>query len=91
MRIIEKRTWDSCKLRIVCICAGWYRSGELRDYAAMLDAVDNSEPTTDNIMAAAKNIIDHTLWLSDDDLIRVMSMIMQTAVDIFYVDEGGDG
>jgi hypothetical protein len=90
MRIIEKRTWCADDLRMTCIRERWYRSGEVEDYAAMLDAVDNSEPTTENIMAAAKNIIDHTLWLSDDDLTGVMAAILRTAVNIFYVDEGGD-
>ena len=86
--ITEKRIWNAEDMRALRIRERWYTSGDCEDYAAFLESIGSSEPTTDNILAAAKNVIDHTKSLSDDLLPDIMTAILNGAVTLFY--EEGD-
>lgn len=74
--VVER--WSSGDVRDMCIKHDWYRAGTVREYRAMLDIVDSTEPTTQNIYKIAKDILDH----SDDEGLYVEAIMFEISREV---------
>lgn len=80
--IEEKKVWHAADVRRICIKHDFYTRGDNKAYSAMLDMVDESEPTTANIYKVAKDIKEHSV--TDYEIENIMFVLGQDAVETFY-------
>lgn len=81
---IEQR-WSRDDVRRTCIEQNWYTCGDCGAYDKMLDMVETSTPTTENIYRVAKDICDHSEYQT---ISNVMFGLMHDAVLTFYTIDG---
>lgn len=81
MTIKTTRTWNSNEVREACIRCDFYTMGDNKSYSAMLDRVDELEPTPEALYEIALDIVEH----SDDQTVEnVMFCLERYAVSTFY-------
>lgn len=56
----ETRSWDSCRVRNMCIKNNYYTRGDCEAYGKMLEFVDKNRPTTSTIYDVACDIVKHS-------------------------------
>lgn len=78
---VEDR-WSSDDVRHLCIKHELYTEGDVRAYSAMLDMVDELEPTTANIYKVAMDIAEHSADLPPVE--SIMFLLKHEAVMTFY-------
>lgn len=83
--IEEKEVWHASDVRHLCIKHDWYTRGDNKAYSAMLDMVDESEPTTANIYKVAKDIEEHSR--TDYEIENIMFELKKWCVTTFYTIE----
>lgn len=83
--ITEQVIWSATEVRHLCIKNEWYTRGDNRAYSAMLDMVDESEPTTENLYKVAKDIKEHSN--TDSDIASIMFQMKKYCVTSFYTIE----
>ena len=81
---IEQR-WHRDDVRRTCIEQNWYTCGDCEAYEKMLDMVEHTTPTTENIYRVAKDICDHSEYQT---ISNVMFGLMHDAVLTFYTIDG---
>lgn len=94
MKATEEVKWSRDEVRTMCVRNDWYKSGSNAEYIAMLDTVEDSEPTLSNIMLVARDIAAHTRDLNPDDpehVCYVMFEINRTSIRRFYYVEKEEG
>lgn len=84
-KITEQVIWSATEVRHLCIKNEWYTRGDNRAYSAMLDMVDESEPTTSNLYKVAKDIKEHSN--TDSDIAGIMFLMKKYCVTSFYTIE----
>lgn len=60
MKFIERKAWSADKVRRMCIKLDRYTKGDTEAYSKMLEFVDSTEPTPDNIAIVAEDIRRHS-------------------------------
>lgn len=81
MRIEKKLIWSMISVRSMCIKHGLYTDGDNEEYAAMLSAVESTEPTDDQIYLIACDINFHSIGQS---ITNIMFMLANEAVTTCY-------
>lgn len=84
-QITIMRKWSSGDVREACIKNNFYTRGDNESYKKMLDLVDSTEPTPENLYSVAKDIKEHS---EDQSISNVMFCIEKDAVLTFYEVEG---
>lgn len=64
----------------MCISNNFYTCGDTREYSKMLEYVENSKPTLENIYAVAVDILDHTDPNEGQTITNIMCIIENTVV-----------
>ena len=80
--IEEEEVWHASDVRHLCIKNEWYTRGDNKAYSAILDMVDESEPTTANIYKVAKDIKEHSS--TDYEIENIMFELKKWCVTTFY-------
>lgn len=94
MKVTEEVVWSMDDVRDMCIRNEWYKSGDNKDYSAMLDMVEKMEPTPSNFMLVARDIAAHSAELDPDDpscIAYILFEINKTTVVRFYYVEKEEG
>ena len=94
MKATEEIIWKRGDVRDLCIRNGWYKSGDNKDYSAMLDFIEKEPPTISNMMTVARDIAAHSNEMDPDDpsiVCYVMFEINRTSVKRFYYVEKEEG
>lgn len=86
--ITSSRCWDYDSVRETCIRGQFYTCGTCKDYEAMLQFVEENEPTTENLFTVAVDIWNH----SDSELEgftveNIMSRLEREAVRTWFETE----
>lgn len=81
LNITVIRKWNSESVRQACIKNDFYTCGDNRAYMKMLNMVDNTEPTTENIYKIAKDILNHS---RENTIENIMFCIDKDAINTFY-------
>ena len=74
------RQWNMTDVMRMCISNNFYTCGDTREYSKMLEYVENSKPTPENIYAVAVDILDHTDENEDQTITNIMCTIENTVV-----------
>lgn len=64
-KIITHEEWSFNTVRSMCIRENFYTCGTCTDYESILNFVEDSSPTQENIYKVAHDIANHSNW--DDD------------------------
>ena len=80
--IEEKKVWHAADVRHLCIKHNFYTRGDNKAYSAMLDMVEESEPTTANIYKVAKDIKEHSD--TNYEIENIMFELKKWCVTTFY-------
>ena len=79
--------WSINTVRQVCIDNDLYTKGDVKAYDNMLDCVDASYPTDENIYIVAKDIAEHS---DNQPITNVMYMLKNFAVYTTFTIDGRD-
>ena len=77
--IIERNRWSARDVRNVCIRERYYTRGNNEAYSNMLNFVNENEPTKENILKVAADIMDHsdlTRYMTDYSHNEILANIM---------------
>ena len=85
--ITTKRQWCANDVYTVCVRNGLYTCGDNEEYDAMLNSIDELEPTPENIYQVAKDIYDHS---KNQTITNIMFSLEKVAVNTFYYIDGSD-
>lgn len=81
MRIERREIWSAATVRSMCIHHGLYTCGDNEEYAAMLLAVEATEPTDEQIYLIASDINYHS---QGQTISNIMFMLANEAVTTCY-------
>ncbi len=85
-RIKETRIWRSADVKSSCIKNELYMNGTNDEYYAMLDLVNDTEPTIENLYMVASDIAEH----SDHQPISNIMFILENEVVYSVFDIEGE-
>ena len=64
-KLAVRESWSYDDIREMCIRENFYTRGTCDEYETMLNFVETSEPTAENVFVVATDIAKHSSW--DDD------------------------
>lgn len=80
-KYVRIATWNSEDIRIFCIRNRYYTRGTCEAYSAMLQAVENLEPTISNLMCVATDIKFHSNTEdTTDDILTLLNREVNYAI-----------
>lgn len=78
------RQWSMDEVMGMCIDHNFYTCGDVQAYTKMLEYVNHSEPTPENIYDVAVDILDHTDPNEDQTITNIMCIIENSVVRTVY-------
>ena len=90
MKIKEIRTLTPTRLRSLCIRCNWYTKGDNAEYDhLLLDLTHDGREhmTTEDIEAVARDIMEHSVLDSEQDLLSVMWSVNDACDTVFVKEE----
>lgn len=89
MRIEKKLIWSAAAVRLMCIKYGLYTAGDNEEYSAMLSAVEDTDPTDEQIYLIASNINYHSV---NETITNIMFLLANDAITTCFTifNEEGD-
>lgn len=85
--ITSTRRWSAVGVRIACVRNDLYACGDDEEYKAMLNSVDELDPTPENIYRVAKDIWKHS---ANQTITNIMFILERETVYTFYRIDGSD-
>jgi len=79
--ITSTRDWTAEFVREVCIKNKLYTAGNSKEYAHMLDMVEQLPPNTENIYLIASDILKHS---EEQTITNIMFLLENQAVKTFF-------
>ncbi len=83
--ITSARRWSADDVRAACIRNNLYTCGDNEEYEAMLNSVDELDPTPESIYQVAKDIYDHS---KNQTITNIMFILERETVYTFYCIDG---
>jgi hypothetical protein len=86
--IVREIRWSSDSVRDMCINCGYYTAGTNEAYQEMLEYVDATLPTDDNLYKVAYDIVKHSCIDSgqteEEDIYSIMFNLYKDCVNVFF-------
>ena len=89
MRLEQRVSWTACDVRAYCIKNDFYTRGDNQSYGAMLEFVDENDPTDRSVRLVAMDIITHSAksysFFDEGDVECIASDIWNNVVKVRFV------
>lgn len=82
MKIREDRYITAMELRNLCVRNNWYTCGDNEEYAKLFQMADKENLTTDDLVALAKDIKEHSNTY--DEVPEICFQLADIAVSVFW-------